>query len=902
MIEEVQQAELEARWSAWLIARNRRGTLSSLWLVIVLYPLFGILDYLLAPRAWLPVLYGTRALITIVTLVMFRLVNRSIFERHVNLLSGGYQILIACGISLMTVQMGGLASPYYAGLSLILVGIGLLFVWPPRVVATVQIGVVVSFFLPNFLLNPRSLGFTAVSNLFFLASTALVAGGGQVLGYRTGREQVARELVIESTKANLERAHVRLQQLDKFKSEFFANITHELKTPLTMILAPLELMIQGETGKLTEAQRATLQSMLRSGVKLLKLIGDLLDLSKLDESRLRLQIAEHDLAEYLRGLVLQVQSLAQRKSVELTFDSNVESCRVYCDLERMERVFVNLLSNACKFTPPRGKVRVSLHDEGDIVRVAVIDTGIGFPPGMADMLFERFVQVDMGGTRKFGGTGLGLALARELVWLHRGGIRAENGASGGATFTVELLKGRGHFDPESLDRRARQEARAAGNRESDHGIGEWQVEAMSHYRLLDIDEATDQRVIDRDPDEDQRQQSVLVVEDTPDVIRVIHLALRSQFRIFAAPGGGKGFELAVEHLPSLIITDMMMPEIDGMELTRRLRTDARTRHIPIVMLTARSDVEDRIAGLEAGVNAYLAKPFSTKELVSTVRSLVRIQETTADLVLTHNMDSLETIAGGLAHEINNPLNYIKNALSLIRRDVDAVVARTRKDVPTPGDAAPALVAIDHYARLEKMFDVAETGLRRIGATVVLMQRYSREGYTRTFQPLDVFEATRDVASVLQAGMTRPVVEMLFDGDGQIECVPEEMNQVLTNLIQNALDALPRDGTGWVRVNAKGRDDLLVISVQDNGSGIRPEERAMIFTPFFTTKDVGEGMGLGLTIVHRVVASLGGTVGVTSTVGVGTEFTLRIPRATRRLSTPPPPPPPERASRKLVADG
>jgi signal transduction histidine kinase len=870
-------SQRDERWRAWLLARNRRGTTTLLWIVITLYPLFGILDYLVAPREALGVLYTTRIAVTLVTLAMFRVVRSPLFDRHADLLSSGYMILNSCGIGLMTVHLGGLASPYYAGLCLAIVATGLLFVWPKRIVAATHTGIIAAFLVPNLLFNRHVTGFAAVSNLFFLVSTGIISGTGQLLTYRTQREQVAARLVIESTTANLEQAHAQLQRLDRFKSEFFANITHELKTPLTMILAPLELMIQGEMGKLTEPQRASLQSMLRSGVKLLRLIGDLLDLSKLNESRLRLQIAEHDLVSYLRSLTSQVQALTQRKSIDLVFESNVEQCLAFCDLDRLERVFINLLSNAAKFTPAQGKVRMSLRDEGERVRVSVIDNGIGFPPEMAEAIFERFFQVDMAGTRKFGGTGIGLSLARELVHLHGGKITAENGPSGGATFIVELLKDREHFEPERIDRRARQEDRLAGKREADHGVGDWQVEAQGQFRLIDIDEATDQRVIDRDPDEQDRSESVLVVEDTPDVIRVIHLALRSHFRVLAAPGGLKGFELATKHLPSLVITDLMMPDIDGMELTRMLRADVRTRHIPIVMLTARGDVEDRVAGLESGVNAYLTKPFSTKELVSTVRGLVRIQETTADLVLTHSMDSLETIAGGLAHEINNPLNYIKNAFSLIQSDAQTLLERVGGEAGGAEGSDLSIVVKDMTTRMDRMFGVAETGLRRIGATVMLMQRYSREGYTRVLQPLDVFEAARDVVAMLQTGVTSPVVETSFEGDGQLQCVPEEFNQVLTNLIQNALDAVPRDGTGRVRVTGSNVDGALVISVNDNGSGIRPEERAKIFTAFYTTKEVGKGMGLGLTIVRRVVTSLGGTVDVSSPASGGTEFTLRIPR-------------------------
>jgi signal transduction histidine kinase len=870
--------ELEVRWSAWLLARNRRATLICIWFNALLYPLFGVLDYFVVPHQWLWLLWGTRALVFAVTLVMFRIVRSSLFERHSSALSAAYQVLISWGISLMTVIFGGLASSYYAGLNLVMLGAGLLFVWPRSIVLSTHAAIVASFILPNWIMDRSGDAFTSVSNLFFLCSTASIAVAGQLVAFRVNREQVANMLVIESTTQNLERAHSQLQQLDRFKSEFFANITHELKTPLTMILAPLELMIQGELGRIPDAQRATLESMLRSGVKLLKLIGNLLDLSKLDESRLRLQVSEHDLAIYLNDLVAQIHSLAHRKGISLTFESSAERVMVHCDLERLERVFVNLLSNAAKFTPSGGSIRVSLFDEGDRARIAVADSGIGFPQDMAEKIFERFVQVDMAGTRKFGGTGIGLALARELILLHGGTIRARSEVGAGATFTVELLKDREHFDPVRVDRRARREDLLEGNRAGDRGLGDWEVEAKGRFRFIDIDEATDQRVVKRDADEHERSQSVLVVDDTPDVIRVIHLALRNQFRVLAAPDGVKGFELATKHMPSLIITDLMMPEVDGMELTRRLRNDLRTRHIPIVMLTARGHVEDRAQGMDAGINAYLTKPFSAKELLSTVRGLVRIQENNADLVLTHSMDSLQTIAGGLAHEINNPLNYIKSALAMIQSDGEAMLSMARSGGTPDDDSVEPL-----SSRMMKMFQVADTGLRRIGATVELMQRYSREGYSRTLQCTDVYGLARDVVAMLE-GTAQRTISMTFEGDGRMECVPDEVNQVLTNLIQNAIDATASDGTGRVEVRGIEQSGELVISVIDNGHGVRPEVRSKIFTPFYTTKEVGKGMGLGLTIVRRVVASLGGTVHLTSQVGAGSEFTLKLPR-TRPASLP-----------------
>jgi signal transduction histidine kinase len=630
-----------------------------------------------------------------------------------------------------------------------------------------------------------------------------------------------------------------------------------------MVLAPLELILQGEMGELTAAHQTTFQSMFRSGLKLLKMIGDLLDLSKLEESKLRLKIAEHDLCEYLTGLVSQVKPLTERKGIELTLTMDMDSCVVWCDIERLERVFLNLLSNATKFTPPGGHVHVRLQDQGPAVLVVVQDDGPGFPADKATQIFERFYQVDMGGTRRYGGAGIGLALAKEIVELHGGRIWAES--IGGGRFNVELAKDREHFRADVLERRGPARDMVSGSRADDRGLMDFTVQmaARDEYRLLDIAEATERRVSHRDTDEHLRAHVALVVDDTPDIIRLVHTSLRTHFKVISADDGLKGLEMALRERPSLVVTDLMMPGIDGLELTRRLRADEATRHIPVLMLTARGDLDDRVKGLETGVSAYLAKPFSPRELLTTARALVQQQSTTADIVLTQRMDSLEIVAGGLAHEINNPLNYLKNALARVRIDAQALVDGKVEDLEKTA------------ARMRELFDIAESGIKRIAGTVELMSSYSRAGYSRQMRPHDLFGAVRDVVALVLPATGRAVrVELDLVGDGVVECVPEELNQVVSNLVQNAIEASP-DVNGLVRVRGGTEGEGVVVSVKDNGPGVRTEDIARIFTPFFTTKGPGRGMGLGLTICWRVMQSLGGTLEVLP--GPGAEFILRLPR-------------------------
>ncbi len=864
---------VDRAWRQWLLDRNRRGGHILLALVGVLHPSFAVLDVFTAPPGVVRALVVTRAVSLAVTFVTWRAMDTEFFKRRSTELTAAYIAFLTVGLTVMTALLGGFASSYYAGHNLVMLGAGLLFVWPQTVALVTHGTIVVTYLALNLAVDPSAFGPVALPPLFFMGATAMIVSAGQIFAYRQAHEQVANRLALEHASAQIAQAHDELQRLDRFKSRFFANITHELKTPLAMVLSPIELLVAGELGHLSDPQRATLRSVHQNGSRLLKLIGDLLDLTRLEESRLRLQIDEHDLVAYLRLLVAQVSPLTERKNISTSFESDADAAPVWCDLDRMERVFVNLLSNAAKFTPVGGHITVRVAATPACVTVCVADNGPGFPATMADRVFERFFQVDGDGSQNRynkGGTGIGLALARELVDLHGGRIWAESDTGQGARLFVELRRDKAHFRDAVIDRSPSEPPAPAGHAAKTDLTAD--LSAREEFRLMEVAYATERRIVERDVDERARGRTILVVEDTPDIVRLVHLILRQQFRIFTAPDGKRGLELALRETPHLIITDLMMPEMDGYELTRALRAHEKTKHIPIVMLTARGATDDRVQGLESGVNAYLTKPFAARELLATVRKLLEVQDSTTDLMLTRQMDSLEIVAGGLAHEINNPLNYIKNSLQRVRKDVDEILKRAADGTL---DAA-RLKQLD--TRTQTMFKTAESGVARITDTVSLMGRYSREGYRRVARTHDLFAAARDVVGmVLPATGRRVEVTTRFDGDGAVECVPEELHQLLTNLVQNAIEASPDDGSGRVEVTGACDADTVTLTVRDNGPGVKPEDHGRIFTPFFTTKAPGAGMGMGLTISWRVVQSLGGVLTEEGTYGEGARFVARIPR-------------------------
>ena len=401
----------------------------------------------------------------------------------------------------------------------------------------------------------------------------------------------------------------QLMEVDRAKTEFFQNISHEFRTPLTLMLGPLEMAVGQQQG-LTCEQAAI---ALRSSRRLLRLVNQLLDLQRLDAGRMQTRFQKCDIADFIHQIAETFRAYCEKKGITLSVHLEPVDA-VYLDLEKFDKVVYNLLSNAMKFTPSGGQITVNLRSlPSGQVEFQVADTGIGIREDQLPLLFQRFRQAEGSANRSYEGTGLGLALVKELVEMHSGQIQVSSVYGEGSCFAVTLPIGSAHLTPDQiLEEQA-----------------EVQVSRAS-VELADID--TELQAIDADEvevlgPEDSTGQCILVVEDTTDLRNYVAGMLRAQgYRVVTARNGEEGFAQVKKHQPHLILTDLMMPKVSGLDLIRMVRLDEEARGIPIVLLTAKADEDTRLEGVERGADAYLSKPFTDRLLIAEVRNLLALKE------------------------------------------------------------------------------------------------------------------------------------------------------------------------------------------------------------------------------------------------------------------------------------
>jgi signal transduction histidine kinase/ligand-binding sensor domain-containing protein/DNA-binding response OmpR family regulator len=384
----------------------------------------------------------------------------------------------------------------------------------------------------------------------------------------------------------------RMHDLDMMKIKFFTNVSHEFRTPLTLIITPLEKILKNASN---EEDRKQFQLIHRNARRLLNLVNQLLDFRKMEIQEVKLNLAEGDIVGFIRDLVYSFSDLSEKKNISLSFHSAMEILETHFDQDKVEKILFNLLSNAFKFTPENGKVTVTLglqkKEDAHYLELKVRDTGIGIAHDKLQKVFDRFFQSDIPDTMVNQGSGIGLSITHEFVKVHGGTIEVESEPGKGSCFTVLLP-----------------------------------VPSLSGIPALKPDLEDDRLAGISDLHPANGKPTLLLVEDNEDFRFYLKDNLKMQYSIIEASNGRQGFQKALSVIPDLIVSDVMMPEMNGIELVRKLRTDAHTSHIPVILLTARSAEEQKIEGFESGANDYITKPFSFELLQSRIKNLIAQRE------------------------------------------------------------------------------------------------------------------------------------------------------------------------------------------------------------------------------------------------------------------------------------
>ena len=389
------------------------------------------------------------------------------------------------------------------------------------------------------------------------------------------------------------------------KLRFFTNISHELRTPLTLRLGGIEDVKKHDS--LTPRGENSLTLAHRNAKRMLTLINQLLDFRKIVKNKMELKISRVDLVPLVEDALDDFREMAAERRIELLFTLSRRSVLVWVDIERMESVVYNLLSNALKFTPNGGRIEVilSLREEEESVTLTVRDTGIGIPKDKQGMIFERFAQASRAVDSNMKGSGIGLSLCRDIVTLHHGEISVDSRPGEGASFTVKLKLGNAHFGMEQIDF---------------SGAGAGEGKRRDDYMVSDFTAADSQRRVDVAPPKDA--QKILLVEDNRELRIFMYNSLIDTYYVVEADDGAEALEKIRSEMPDIIVTDLMMPCMDGIELIDKVRHDFTMSHIPIVMLTARHSPDDRVKAMEFGADGYITKPFSIELLLARIDNLL----------------------------------------------------------------------------------------------------------------------------------------------------------------------------------------------------------------------------------------------------------------------------------------
>jgi len=644
--------------------------------------------------------------------------------------------------------------------------------------------------------------------------------------YKTGLEK----LVDERT--------AQLREAQAARERFFGNISHEIRTPLSLILLAAGDIDARAGAAMDERAKKGLGSITDAARKLVRLVDELLLLAAGQEDKLRLYPEPTDLAALVDNAIAAWRPAAENAGLTLTLLAP-KTLVLKIDPTAIERVVSNLLSNAMKYTPRGGTVEVEVESSDAGVRLSVLDNGPGIDEDLAGRLFGRFERA-AGESRPKVGTGIGLSLVKELVEGHGGKVAARGRQIKGTEMRVDLPASLVLHDFVVSRSQPRPQAPLPAS-------GPANITSGAKYAPPGVSAGT-----------------ILVAEDDPNLAEMIAKLLSEEYTVVVGLDGQAAAELIPANQPHLLVTDVDMPRMNGIELAKKFRETTGDKLAPIIILSAVLDLGTRVAGLEAGAIDYVTKPFDPAELRARVRAQFRMREMAMRLHRAEQLSSMGILVSGLAHEIRNPANGIFNAVAPLK-------SMLPKELLDPNGGV---------AQLLDVMSQCAAQINSMSRTLLSFRSGGDALEMKTAQIPDLVERAITLASGSLDGLE---LRKALAVEGQVICAPSLLVQVLTNLIENAAHAAGRGG--WIDVAARAEGGKITVEVADSGPGVPMPLRERVFEPFFTTKDPGKGTGLGLSVARAIVTRHGGVLEIRDKGG-RPAFVMEIPQKVVGAATKP----------------
>jgi len=813
---------------------------------IVLYLLFSILDWFFARGQWGEFLALRVGVAAIAGLAM-ALSTTNWGERNVVPLSFFTLSVAAFVLSVMTAMLKGFSSEYFYGIMLVLFLVGLFMPWRPGVTLTFCFVVAGGYFSSNLWLH--NLEITAVLPFFFLLGTCALTTLGSMAVEKSRRKDLEQRMALKE-------ANEQLQELDEAKTSFFANVSHELRTPLMLILGPLESLLAGRD---RHDFKTVLESMNMNANRLLRQVNMILNFAKLEAGNQDCNFETSNVGNILTMLIKSLDPTAESRAMRLEYSGIDELPNSVFDSEKVETVLSNLLSNAVKFTPDGGRISVRAGSASNKIWVEVEDTGRGIPINQQGKIFERFHQVpDSGKGAKIQGTGLGLSLSREYARMHDGELTVKSRPGAGSVFRMELP-----LEPSKAYLAASKSTEEPPQGiEPDKRFGSTSGSIKSSFADL-AQPSLSQAQIAPEDQVGEDAPLILVVEDNDDMRNFIAGSLSHHYRVQTAADGMAGLDAAHRLHPDLIVSDVMMPRLDGFGMLKRLRESATLERTPVILVTARTGANEVVQGLELGAIDYVTKPFRIAELearIETQLRMVRIQNQLDER--ESRLIAVGQMAGTIAHDLRSPLTSLG-----LRVDVLGMAAQAQGFEEVVGED----------------LTVMKRSLGRASAMVNdLMEFLSGEAVHLNIEEVQIAPFLQEMVTDMAPRLTSAGIDLqLKVSDPEILRVAmdrERMARVVQNLVTNSFEAITQFENACgdsIIIQASGSRGNLVLRIADNGPGIPEQVSATLFKPF-ATAGKPKGTGLGLSIVQNMVEAHGGTITVDlDPPEKGAAFTIEI---------------------------